>query len=75
MLVDFDLVNGRVDNFKMVVADWGTAGGREKHYGGTPMYASKVAFRRDHNKDLFAFGRNYIWMSQERDLKKYERYF
>ena len=57
MLVDFDLVNGQVDNFEMVVSDWGTSGFEEKHMGGTPMYASRVAFRHDYNKDLFAFGR------------------
>ena len=41
----------------MVVADWGTAGIEEKHYGGTPMYAPRGAFQYDHNKDLFALGR------------------
>ena len=57
MLVNFDLVNGRVDNFEMVVSDWGTALGDEKHYGGTPMYAARGAFQWDKNKDLFAYGR------------------
>ena len=58
MLVDFDLrPNGDVDNFEMVVGDWGTAGYKKKHMGGTPMYASRVAFQDDHNKDLFAIGR------------------
>ena len=41
----------------MVISDWGTAGDEKKHYGGTPMYASRVAFQSDKNKDLFAFGR------------------
>ena len=41
----------------MVIADWGTAGKEEKHMGGTPMYASRVAFQENYNKDLFAFGR------------------
>lgn len=57
LLVDFDLVNGRVANFEMVIGDWGTAGGFEKHWGGTPMYASRVAFTLDYIKDIFAFGR------------------
>ena len=57
MLVNFDLVNGRVENFEMVVTDWGTAGREEDHMGGTPMYASRAAFQRDFNKDLFAYGR------------------
>ena len=57
LLVDFDVVNGRVDNFTMVVGDWGTAGRFEKHMGGTPMYASRVSFQNDKNKDIFAFGR------------------
>ena len=57
ILVDFDRVNGRVANFEMAIGDWGTAGNQYKHYGGTPMYASKGAFREDYNKDLFAFGR------------------
>ena len=57
LLVDFDYVNGRVDNFTMVISDWGTAGQFKKHMGGTPMYASRMAFQADNNKDLFAFGR------------------
>ena len=57
MLVDFDLVNGQVDNFEMVVSDWGTSGTDEKHMGGTPMYAARGAFMVDGNKDLFAYGR------------------
>ena len=57
LLVDFDLVNGRVENFEMVVTDWGTAGVKKDHMGGTPMYASRAAFQWDYNKDLFACGR------------------
>ena len=57
LLVDFDVVNGRVDNLTMVIGDWGTAGRATEHFGGTPMYASRGAFRRDHKKDLFAFGK------------------
>ena len=41
----------------MAVSDWGTAGDYDKHYGGTPMYASRGAFQLDLNKDLFAYGR------------------
>ena len=57
LLVDFDLVNGRVKNFEMVIGDWGTAGGEKRHFGGTPMYASRGAFQWDHNNDMFTFGR------------------
>ena len=41
----------------MAIGDWGTAGYDEKHFGGTPMYAARVTFQFDNNKDLFAFGR------------------
>ena len=41
----------------MVIGDWGTSGMSKKHFGGTPMYASRVAFRPDYGKDLVAFGR------------------
>ena len=44
-------------NFEFSVADWGTAGEGEDHYGGTPMYASRDAFAGSKEKDLFAFGR------------------
>ena len=58
ILVDFEIrPNGDVDNFEMTIADWGTAGNQAKHMGGTPMYASKEAFQKNENKDLFAFGR------------------
>ena len=58
LLVNFDLdANRRVKNFEMVVTDWGTAGNKEKHMGGTPMYASRAAFKDDNNKDLFAYDR------------------
>ena len=56
-MVDFDRVNGRVANFEMAIGDWGTAGVVDEHFGGTPMYASRVAFQDDYNKDIFAFGR------------------
>ena len=57
VLVDYDVVNGDVVNFEIAISDWGTAGSREKHYGGTPMYASSTAFQESQMKDLFAFGR------------------
>ena len=41
----------------MVVSDWGTAGEEEKHMGGTPMYASRLAFKFNYDKDLFSYGR------------------
>ena len=45
--------------FSFVVADWGTSGMENQHYGGTPVYASGNAFRPggSTNKDIFAFGR------------------
>ena len=57
LLVNFDLVNGHVENFEMVVTDWGTARSKKEHMGGTPMYASRGAFQDEYNKDLFAYGR------------------
>lgn len=57
ILVDYGVGNAGVVNFEMAIGDWGTAGGDKKHYGGTPMYASKLAFRLANNKDLFTFGR------------------
>ena len=55
----------------MAVADWGTAGSEKKHFGGTPMYASKLAFRGHQSKDLFAFSRiamELFFPIQERDF-------
>ena len=57
ILVDYNLVNGRVTDFEFVVSDWGTAGRRHEHFGGTPVYASSKAFQLSGTKDLFAFGR------------------
>ena len=56
LLVDYDLVNGHVVNFQVVVGDWGSSGIRNEHFGGTPIYASSVAFEFNRTKDLFAFG-------------------
>ena len=55
--MDFTKNKGRAVNFEMAISDWGTAGVEKKHFGGTPMYASKLAFRGHQSKDLFAFGR------------------
>ena len=57
ILVDYNIVNGRVTDFGFVVGDWGTAGRRNEHFGGTPVYASSKAFELSGTKDLFAFGR------------------
>ena len=57
ILVDYDVVNNKAINFKMAIGDWGTSGIENKHYGGTPMYASSQAFQTSTMKDLFAFGR------------------
>ena len=40
----------------MVIGDWGTSGLDNAHFGGTPIYASSVAFETNDLKDLFAFG-------------------
>ena len=56
------MVDEKVTNFKMVVADWGSAGARGfgAFLGGTPVYAGPQTFRESYthgNKDLFSFGR------------------
>ena len=56
LLVDYDLENGRVVNFQVVIGDWGTAGNRKEHFGGTPIYASSAAFEQNRMKDMVAFG-------------------
>ena len=44
-------------DFKMVVADWGSANlGGGRFFGGTPVYAGPATFL-DVSKDLFSFGR------------------
>ena len=57
------MVDDKVTNFEMVVADWGSAqigtdGGR--FFGGTPVYAGPGTFAGKNycwKKDLFSFGR------------------
>ena len=56
-IMDDNGLNGEVVNFEMAIGDWGTAGYRDDHFGGTPMYASSQAFQDSKMKDLFAFGR------------------
>ena len=58
-MVDYKLNGNNVIDFKMVVADWGSAwfgyeGG--EFFGGTPVYAGPQTFEQGH-KDLFSFGR------------------
>ena len=62
-MVDYEINGDNVTNFKMVVADWGSAyvGGYGDYYGGefhggTRVYAGPWSFDR-FNKDLFSFGR------------------
>ena len=52
------MVDEKVTNFKMVVADWGSAmvDGFGSFFGGTPVYAGPQTFS-GYNKDLFSFGR------------------
>ena len=57
ILVDYTENHGKVTNFSFVIADWGTSGDQDDHYGGTPVYASGNAFNESANKDIFAFGR------------------
>ena len=44
-------------NFTFVIGDWGASGENQRHFGGTPMYASPSTFQLSEVKDLFAFGR------------------
>ena len=58
-MVDYEINGDNVTNFKMVVADWGSAkvgtdGG--EFFGGTPVYAGPRTFD-NYGKDLFSFGR------------------
>ena len=58
-MVDYEITGDSVTNFKLVVADWGSAVlGTEGGYffGGTPVYAGPKTFNQT-NKDLFSFGR------------------
>ena len=62
ILVDYDYNGGNVTDFKMVVADWGSAEVELKgglFYGGTPVYAGPKSFDfyNNYDKDLFSFGR------------------
>ena len=57
ILVDYTENEGKVTNFSFVIADWGTSGEYDQHFGGTPVYASGNAFFESGNKDMFAFGR------------------
>ena len=57
-MVDYEINGDNVTNFKMVVADWGSAevGPGGAFFGGTPVYAGPKTFNQT-NKDLFSFGR------------------
>ena len=57
-MVDYEYNGTKVTNFKMVVADWGSATIRDggRFPGGTPVYAGPRTFDR-YSKDLFSFGR------------------
>ena len=64
-MVDYEINGNNVTNFKMVVADWGSACGKIKNgerlfggkfFGGTPVYAGPETFKQS-AKDLFSFGR------------------
>lgn len=52
------MIDSDITNFKMVVADWGSAnvGGTGVFSGGTPVYAGPNTFNI-FDKDLFSFGR------------------
>ena len=53
ILVDYDLNDTAVSNFRCYLADWGSSG---DHLGGTPMYAGPRTYE-DTSKDLFSCGR------------------
>ena len=56
-MVDYEINGDNVTNFKMVVADWGSAYIEgESFFGGTPVYAGPRTFDYA-DKDLFSFGR------------------
>ena len=48
-MVDYTVQNEKVTNFEFVVSDFGTAGWRDEHYGGTPVYASGKSFSESVN--------------------------
>ena len=78
-MVDYEINGDNVTNFKMVVADWGSAwvgiyGGF--FFGGTPVYAGPRTFISG-GKDLFSFGRLAIelFMNKTGTEFKFKIYF
>ena len=58
-MVDYEINDDNVINFKMVVTDWGSALVGNKgggFFGGTPVYAGPNTFE-SFVKDFFSFGR------------------
>ena len=59
-MVDYEINGGNVTNFKMFVADWGSAFVQQyavtEFFGGTPVYAGPRTFYYGY-KDVFSFGR------------------
>ena len=58
-MVDYEINGGKVTNFKMVVADWGSANFRftgQEFFGGTPVYSGPLIYNH-RCKDMFSFGR------------------
>ena len=57
-MVSYELVDDKVIDFEMVVADWGSANSGEggSFPGGTPVYAGPQTYKC-FDKDLFSFGR------------------
>ena len=72
--MDYTIKNKKVTGFSFVVADWGTAGESEDHFGGTPLYASGNAFIKSANKDIFAFGRiaAELYLPESGNFKKFK---
>ena len=58
-MVDYVYVGDKVIDFKLVVADWGSADTQSggEFFGGTPVYAGPKTFNVNSYKDLFSFGR------------------
>ena len=55
--MDYTEKTGKVTELTgLVISDWGTSGGSDIHYGGTPVYASGNCFNKSGQKDIFAFG-------------------
>ena len=67
ILVDYDVNNLEVSNFRCILGDWGSSG--VNNHGGTPFYAGPKTFEL-FDKDLFSFGRLILELFLEQTGKK-----